>query len=96
MHRPQTLLKTMNLSDLLKDSAYKLSQFKPAQIAALEASMTLKTTDKATTPYVTCLVRGKPIKLTPEEAVRQLYVMVLKDDLGYLASENSTQREFQS
>ena len=86
MHRPQTLLKTMNLSDLLKDSAYKLSQFKPAQIAALEAGMTLKTTDKATTPYVTCLVRGKPIKLTPEEAVRQLYVMVLKDDLGYPVS----------
>jgi len=27
----------MNLSDLLKDSAYKLSQFKPAQIAALKA-----------------------------------------------------------
>jgi len=73
----------MNLSDLLKDSAYKLTQFKPAQIAALEAGITLKTTDKASTPYVNCLVRGKPIKLTPEEAVRQLYVMVLKDDLGY-------------
>jgi len=76
----------MNLSDLLKDSAYKLTQFKPEQIAALETSITLKTTDKATTPYVNCLVRGKPIKLTPEEAVRQLYVMVLKDDLGYPVS----------
>jgi type I restriction enzyme M protein len=73
----------MNLSELLKDSAYKLTQFKPEQIAALQTSITLKTTDKATTPYVTCLVRGKTIKLTPEEAVRQLYVMVLKDDLGY-------------
>ena len=73
----------MNLAELLKDSAYKLTQFKPAQIAALEAGITLKKTDKASTPYVTCLVRGKPIKLTPEEAVRQLYVMVLKDDLGY-------------
>ncbi|PKO60662.1 MAG: restriction endonuclease subunit R, partial [Betaproteobacteria bacterium HGW-Betaproteobacteria-18] len=50
----------MNLSDLLKDSAYKLTQFKAAQIAALEAGITLKTTDKATTPYVNCLVRGKP------------------------------------
>jgi type I restriction enzyme M protein len=28
-------------------------------------------------------VRGKPIKLTPEEAIRQLYVMVLRDNLGY-------------
>lgn len=76
----------MYLAELLKDSAYKLTQFKPAQITALEAGITLKTTDKATTPYVTCLVRGKPIKLTPEEAVRQLFVMVLKDDLGYPVS----------
>ena len=71
------------LTDLLRDSAYKLTQFKPAQIQALEASITMKTTGKNPVPYVTCLVRGKPIKLTPEEAVRQLFVMVLKDDLGY-------------
>lgn len=45
----------------------------------------LKESGKKTAPYVTCLVRGKPIKLTPEEAVRQLYVMVLRDDLGYPA-----------
>lgn len=74
---------TITLAELLKDSAYKLTQFKPAQIKALEASITLKETEKSSAPYVTCLVRGKPIKLTPEEAVRQLYVMVLKDDLGY-------------
>ncbi|MHB0984688.1 MAG: type I restriction enzyme HsdR N-terminal domain-containing protein [Sulfuricella sp.] len=73
----------IKLSDLLRDSAYNLTQFKPAQILALEASITLKDMGKKPTPYVTCLVRGKPIKLTPEEAVRQLYVMVLKDDLGY-------------
>jgi len=74
---------TISLAELLKDSAYKLTQFKPAQIHALEASITMKDTGKNPAPYVTCLVRGKPIKLTPEEAVRQLYVMVLKDDLGY-------------
>lgn len=76
----------MTLTELIKDSAYKLSQFKPAQIAALEASITLKDTAKTPTPYVDCLVRGKPIKLTPEEAVRQLYVMVLRDDFGYPVS----------
>jgi hypothetical protein len=53
-----------------------LGPFKPAQIMALEASITMKDTGKTPTPYVTCLVRGKPIKLTPEEAVRQLFVMV--------------------
>lgn len=72
------------IAELLKDSAYKLGQFKPVQIAALESSITLKESGKKTAPYVTCLVRGKSIKLTPEEAVRQLYVMVLRDDLGYL------------
>lgn len=74
---------TITLGELLKDSAYKLTQFKHAQIAALEASITMKDTGKIPAPYVTCMVRGNPIKLTPEEAVRQLYVMVLKDDLGY-------------
>ena len=65
---------TITIAALLRDSAYKLSQFKPAQIAALEAAITLKDSGKKAAPYVTCLVRGKPIKLTPEEAVRQLYV----------------------
>jgi hypothetical protein len=74
---------TISLAELLKDSAYKLTQFKPAQIQALETSITMKETEKNPVPYVSCLVRSKPIKLTPEEAVRQLYVMVLKDDLGY-------------
>jgi type I restriction enzyme M protein len=74
------------LSDLLRDSAYKLTQFKLSQIQALETSITLKTTDKNPIPYVTCLVRSKPVKLTPEEAVRQLFIMVLKDDLGYPVS----------
>jgi type I restriction enzyme M protein len=77
---------SISLAELLKDSSYKLTQFKTAQIQALEASIRMKDTGENTTPYVTCLVRGKPIKLTPEEAVRQLYVMVLKDDYGYPVS----------
>jgi type I restriction enzyme M protein len=71
------------LQDLLKDSAYKLTQFKIEQIKALENSINIVTTGKKPTPYINCLVRGKPIKLTPEEAVRQLYIMVLRDDFGY-------------
>ncbi len=71
------------LQDLLKDSAYKLTQFKIEQIKALENSITIVTTGKKPMPYINCLVRGKPIKLTPEEAVRQLYLMVLRDDFGY-------------
>lgn len=74
------------LAALLKDSAYKLTQFKPAQIAALENAISFKDSGKATAPYVTCLVRGKPIKLTAEEAIRQLYLLTLRDELGYPVS----------
>lgn len=34
-------------------------------------------------PYLKCYVRNKEIKLTPEEVVRQLYIMVLHEDFGY-------------
>ena len=53
----------LTLVELLKDSAYKLTQFKPEQIRALESSISLKAADKKTVPYVNCLVRGKPIRL---------------------------------
>jgi len=84
---------TTILATLFKDSAYKLDQFKPAHIAALEASIRLQDSGRTAAPYATCLVRGKPIKLTPEEAVRQLYVMVLRDDLGYPVSRMKVEYE---
>ena len=74
------------IAEILKDSAYKLGQFRPEQIKALESAITLKESGQKAAAYATCLVRGKPVKLTPEEAVRQLYVMVLRDDLGYPVS----------
>lgn len=77
---------TTHLTQLLKDSNYKLTQFKQQQIDALEKRITINETGKKPTPYVECLVRGKPIKLTPEEAVRQLYLMVLINDLSYPAT----------
>ncbi len=75
----------MHLAELLKDSAYRLTQFKPHHIAALEARITKKETDKSVGFYANCLVRSKPVKLTPEEVIRQLYVLVLRDDMGYPA-----------
>ncbi|MEI6705831.1 MAG: type I restriction enzyme HsdR N-terminal domain-containing protein [Methylococcales bacterium] len=73
----------MTLTELLKDSAYKLTQFTHAQIQALENSIIIKQIRDKATPYIVCLVRGKEIKLTPEEVVRQLYLMVLIDDFKY-------------
>lgn len=73
----------MTLTQILQDSAYRLTQFKPEHIAKLETRITWKTTGKTDVPYTNCLVRGKPIKLTSEEVVRQLYLMVLINDFNY-------------
>jgi type I restriction enzyme M protein len=84
---------SMTLAEFLKDSAYQLTQFAPAQIAALEAGIFLKESGKKPTPYVICRARGKPIKLTPEEVVRQLYLSVLMDDLGYPVDRIAVEHE---
>ena len=73
----------MNLADILKDSNYKLSQFMAAEIEQLEQTITLKATKSGEVPYTICLVRQKAIKLTPEEAIRQLYLRILTDRLHY-------------
>jgi type I restriction enzyme M protein len=64
----------MLLSHLFKDSNYELNQFSPEQIAALENRISIKNEGAKQTAFIECLVRKKPIKLTPEEAVRQLYI----------------------
>ena len=76
----------MKLSDILKDSNYSLSQFDTEKIELLEEKIKTKDVRGKETPFVYCLVRKKDIKLTPEEAVRQLYLMVLHDDYGYPVS----------
>jgi len=72
-----------NISELFKDSAYKLTQFKAAKIQEFESRIITKDIKGKITPYINCLVRRKEMKLTPEEAIRQLYVMVLTEDFGY-------------
>ncbi len=62
----------MNLADILKDSNYKLSQFSPLEIDSIERSLIIKQTKSGDTPYVNCHVRNKEIKLSLEEAIRQL------------------------
>lgn len=73
----------MTLSDILQDSNYKLNQFKQDYIWELEQSISIKESRGKKWAYVNCLVRDKEIKLTPEEVVRQLYLMVLIRDFGY-------------
>ena len=71
------------LNTLLKDSAYKLTQFNPAQIEALENRIIDKEIRGKITQHVVCLVRGKEIKLTPEEVVRQLFIDTLNTHYRY-------------
>lgn len=71
------------LNTLLKDSAYRLTQFSLDKIQALESSITTKEIKGKLTHSVICLIRNKAIKLTPEEAIRQLYLMVLMQDFAY-------------
>ena len=73
----------MKLTDILKDSNYKLTQFTTEQILRFEESIILKDVKGIHVPYCICLVRKKEIKLTPEETVRQLYLMVLNEDYEY-------------
>lgn len=73
----------MNLSQILKDTSYKLSQFNDTHIEQIENTIFLKSNKNKDVPYIKCLVRKKDIKLTPEEAVRQLYLLKLHHDYGY-------------
>lgn len=73
----------MRIAEILKDSNYKLTQFNVVEIQNLENRIIIKDVRGKATPYVKCLVRKKEIKLTPEEAVRQLYIQLLIDDYEY-------------
>ena len=74
------------ISEILKGSNYSLSQFSNDKIMALENNIIEKDVRGKTMPYFKCLVRNKEIKLTPEEIVRQLYIMVLTEDFHYPVS----------
>lgn len=73
----------MKLIDIIKGTEYDLSLFSEKQIHELESRIVERKGKKNAEYYVTCLIRKKEIKLTPEEIVRQLYLTVLTEDLGY-------------
>ncbi|MDD3772574.1 MAG: N-6 DNA methylase [Weeksellaceae bacterium] len=73
----------MAISEILKESNYKLTQFTQEQIDKLDKSITEKENKGKIGYYATCLVRKKEIKLTPEEVVRQLYVLELTETYNY-------------
>lgn len=73
----------MTLDDILHGSKYNMERFTEDNKKALLARTTTKNVRGKETLYVTCPVRNKEIKLTPEEIVRQLYLDELTTIYGY-------------
>lgn len=73
----------MQIHDILKDTNYKLTQFKSQYIDELNNSIEMKEQKNGVVPYVICKVRDKSIKLTPEEIVRQLFLLTLHHEYDY-------------
>jgi hypothetical protein len=76
----------MQLSDILKDSDYRHAQFDLTLIYEFERRIIVRVDNKGKEiPYVNCLICKKDIRLTPEEAIRQLYLEILLKDYKYPA-----------
>ena len=72
----------MTLNKLFKNTTYDDTLFSAEAKSAIESRSFMKTVRGAEVPYITCAIRNKDIKLTPEEAVRQLYIYKLMNDYG--------------
>ena len=73
----------MRLNDIFKNTSYDDTLFSEDAIVAIESAVFMKEVKGIETPYIKCLVRDKVIKLTPEEAVRQLYIFKLIHEYNY-------------
>ena len=81
------MITIFSLENLFSDSTHKSTIFAPAQIAAIEAAIYIKIVRGKETPFIKCLIRNKEIKLTPEEAVRQIFIRKLIDEYGYSTAQ---------
>lgn len=77
------MIKIFTLESFLADSNHKSTIFSPAQINFLESNAYTKIIRGKTQFFIKCFVRGKEIRLTPEESVRQMFIRKLIDDYGY-------------
>ena len=73
----------MKLNELFKNTSYDDTLFSQDIITTIESRIFMKAVKGVEVPYIKCLVRDKEIKLTPEEAVRQLYIYKIMNEYGY-------------
>jgi len=71
------------ITEILKKTTVDLKLFGPEEVDWLEKRIVAKETKNGTGYFADCLVRGKSIKMTAEEVVRQLYAHRLVVDYGY-------------
>ena len=76
----------MTLNQLFKNTTYDDTLFSNEARSAVESGIFMKSVRGVEIPYIKCAIRNKEIKLTPEEAVRQLYIHKLMNEYGYAAS----------
>ena len=83
----------MSIRDILHDSEYDLDVFPNEYVIDLEHKIVERQTAKRVDAYLLCAVRNKLIKATPEEIIRQLYIRVLNESLGYPINRISVEYE---
>ena len=76
----------MILNEIMKNSNYENTLFSEEIKREIESNIYTKDIYGVKVPYITCLIRQKEIKLTPEETVRQLYIYKLMREYDYPAS----------
>lgn len=76
-----------SLVQLFRNSTHKASVFTPEAVNWLESAIFTRPSKNGELPHVKCIIRNKAIRLTPEEAVRQLYIYDLIHTEGY-SSDN--------
>jgi len=74
------------LNEIMKNSNYENTLFSEEIKREIESNIYIKDINGVKVPYITCLIRQKEIKLTPEETVRQLYICKLMREYDYPAS----------
>ncbi len=81
--------------EILKDSKYSLAQFDGQYVEELETSVIAKESKAGLKYYVQCIKRKKEILLTPEEIIRQLFLIKLTKHYQYPLSRINVEHAVQ-
>ena len=71
------------LDEIFKGTTYNDSVFDTENVNAIQAAIYTKQVKGVDVPFIKCLIRDKEIRLTPEEAVRQLFIYKLIHEFKY-------------